>query len=224
MEIFDKRLANTWRTIVFDFDGTLARLNIDFALMRASVLDLPLCRAVPEEVTGSLYTLEMIEAAGAYLGRRSPEDAARFLEGAHGVIGTIEMEAARQGELFPRTRELLSELRRRSIKTGVITRNCRKAVLQVFPDIDLCVDATITRDDSRNVKPHPGHLYEIMQLLGEKAEESAMVGDHPLDILTAKNAGCCAIGVLTGSSPREVLAEAGADLVLPDSYAITGYV
>lgn len=209
---------------MFDFDGTLAKLNIDFALMRASVLDLPLCRAVPEEVIGNLYTLEMIEAAGTWLDRRNPEDAARFLEEAYGVVETIEMEAARQGELFPRTRELFSELRRRSIKTGVVTRNCRKAVLQVFPDIDRYADATITRDDAQNVKPHPGHLYKAMQLLGGKAEESAMVGDHPMDILTAKNAGSCAIGVLTGSSTRESLTESGAELVLPDAYAIIGYI
>lgn len=214
----------SWQTIVFDFDGTLAKLNIDFALMRASVLDLPLCRAVPEEVIGNLYTLEMIEAAGACLGRRNPEDAARFLEEAYGVVETIEMEAARQGELFPRTRELLSELRRRSIKTGVVTRNCRKAVLQVFPDIDLYADATITRDDSQNVKPHPDHLHKAIQLLGGKAGESAMVGDHPMDILTAKNAGSCAIGVLTGNSTRECLTESGAELVLPDAYAIIGYL
>ena len=208
---------------MFDFDGTLARLNIDFALMRASVLALPLCRSIPEEVVGNLYTLEMIEAGGAYLARINQENAARFLEEAYGVVETIEMEAARQGEIFPRTKELFSELRRRSIKTAVVTRNCRKAVLQVFPDIDLYADATITRDESKNVKPHPGHLYKALQILKSKAEESAMVGDHPMDILTAKNAGSCAIGVLTGNSTREALSEAGAELVLPDAYAILEY-
>ncbi|MCK9365386.1 MAG: hypothetical protein M0P74_17515 [Syntrophales bacterium] len=63
--------SKTWQAIVFDFDGTLAGLNIDFALMRAAVLDLPLCRSIPEEKLTGLYTLfsilPMQAAAGLHL-------------------------------------------------------------------------------------------------------------------------------------------------------------
>jgi phosphoglycolate phosphatase len=41
-----------------------------------------------------------------------------------------------------------------------------------------------------------------------------MVGDHPMDIQTGKDAGAFTIGVLTGYSGREALEQAGADMVL----------
>jgi phosphoglycolate phosphatase len=210
----------TWKAIVFDFDGTLAKLNIDFVLMRAAVRDLPLCRTLPEEKFAGLYTLEMIEAAAALIAASSKKDASRFLQEAYSLIAEIEVEAARKGELFTCTKTLLAELRGRSVKTGIVTRNCRAAVLHVFPDIEFCADVTLTREDSRNVKPHPDHLQKALSLLGVSEKESAMVGDHPMDILAARQAGCCAVGVLTGSADEKMLREAGADLIIADASKI----
>ena len=214
----------TWKAIVFDFDGTLAGLNIDFALMRAAVLELPLCRAIPEEKLAGLYTLELIETTAALIAQRNKKDASRFRLEAYSVIAKIEMEAARKGKLFAGTKTLLAELRRRSIKTGIITRNCRAAVLRVFPDVGLYADATLAREDSQNVKPHPGHLQKALGILGVSGKDAAMVGDHPMDIMTARQAGSCAVGVLTGSADEKSLRAAGADLILANASAILGHL
>jgi phosphoglycolate phosphatase len=214
----------TWKAVVFDFDGTLARLNIDFVMMRAAVRDLPLCRAIPEEKLADLYTLEMIEAAGALIAERSKTDASRFLKEAYFAVTEIEMEAAQKGELFPGAKRVLAELKRRSIKTGIVTRNCRAAVLRVFPDIGLYADATLTREDSRNVKPHPDHLQNALGILGVSEKDAAMVGDHPMDIMAARKAGSCAIGVLTGSADAKRLLDAGADMILTDVSEILGFI
>ncbi|MCK9365490.1 MAG: HAD family hydrolase [Syntrophales bacterium] len=215
--------SKTWQAIVFDFDGTLAGLNIDFALMRAAVLDLPLCRSIPEEKLTGLYTLEMIETA-ALIAKRNKKDASRFRLEAYSVIAEIEMAAARKGKLFPSTKTLLAELKKHSIKTGIITRNCRAAVLRVFPDVELYADATLTREDSQNVKPHPDHLQKALGILGVSEKDAAMVGDHPMDIMTARRAGSCAVGVLTGSADEKSLRAAGADLILANASAILGHL
>ena len=214
----------TWKAIVFDFDGTLARLNIDFAMMRAAVRDLPLCRAIPEERLKNLMTLEMIEAAGAFIAERNKKDASRFLKEAYGIVTEIEMEAAEEGELFSCTRMLLAELKRRAVKTGIVTRNCRTAVLRIFPDIELYADATLTREDSRNVKPHPDHLQNAFGILRTPGEKAAMIGDHPMDIIAARKAGSCAVGVLTGSADEKGLLDAGADMVLANASEILGLI
>ena len=214
----------TWKAIVFDFDGTLARLNIDFAMMRAAVRNLPLCRLIPEEKLENLMTLEMIEAAGAYIAERSKKDSFRFLKEAYSVVTEIEMEAAENGELFSGTRILLAELKRRAVKTGIVTRNCRVAVQRLFPDIGLYADATLTRDDARNVKPHPDHLQNAFVVLGVAEKDAAMVGDHPMDITAAKKAGSCAVGVLTGSADAKRLLDAGADMILNDASELLGFI
>jgi len=214
----------TWKAVVFDFDGTLAQLNLDFPMMRAAVRKLPLCRAIPEEKLANLMTIEMIEAAGLFIAEQNEQDALRFLNEAYRLLTDIEIEAAHNGKLFPGTRMLLAELKRRAIKTGIVTRNCRAAVEILFPDSTLYADATVTRNEARNVKPHPGHIWEVLELLGVPQTDAVMVGDHPMDITSAKQAGSCAVGVLTGSADAKSLYDAGADMVLKDASELLGLI
>jgi phosphoglycolate phosphatase len=209
-----------FKAIVFDFDGTLAELNIDFTGMRAAVLGLIARYRVPAEGIKTLHILEMIEAAADRLALRSPEEASPFSQAARELIAGIEIEAASKGTLFAETRELLAELGHRSIRIGVVTRNCRAAVCTTFPDIDRYCQAVLTRDDTERIKPHPKHLTTALGLLGALPADAAMVGDHPLDIQLGRGAGTFTIGVLSGHSTREALCGAGADLILPAAYAL----
>jgi phosphoglycolate phosphatase len=207
----------SWRAVVFDFDGTLAELNIDFSGMRAAVLELMAHYRIPVAGIMNLHILEMIEAAGARLAERSPDEAPLFWDAARASITRIEIEAATMGRLFVGTRTLLAGLASRSIRIGVVTRNCRAAVLRTFPDIDRYCQAVLTREDARRVKPHPEHLLSALGLLGVVPAAAAMVGDHPLDIQLGREAGTFTIGVLSGHSPREALSAAGADMILPEA-------
>jgi len=209
-----------WKAVVFDFDGTLAKLNIDFAGMRAAVLGLIARYQIPAEGIGTLHILEMIEAAARRLGLRSPEEVSPFSHAARELIAGIEIDAARAGTLFTGTRGLLAELGRRSIGIGIVTRNCRAAVRTTFPDIDRYCQVVLTRDDTERIKPHPKHLTTALSLLGVLPADAAMVGDHPLDIQLGRGVGTFTIGVLSGHSTRESLCGAGADLILPDASAL----
>lgn len=202
------------QAIVFDFDGTLARLNIDFAVMRSSVRNLMRAYRIPEAKTGDLHILEMIDAGGEYLQEFRLADAGIFRSQAHELVTGIEVEAAGHGALLDGTRKLLTGLAARSIRTGVVTRNCRIAVLMVFPDIALHCQTFLTRDDTVRVKPHPDHLRSALSTLGVAPAAAVMVGDHPLDILLGRETGTHTIGVLTGHSGREELQSAHADLII----------
>jgi phosphoglycolate phosphatase len=65
-----------------------------------------------------------------------------------------------------------------------------------------------------NVKPHPEHLNKALQMLNSTANTTLMIGDHPLDIQTGRNAGTYTAGVLTGHFRKFDFLNAGADLVL----------
>jgi phosphoglycolate phosphatase len=132
----------------------------------------------------------------------------------------MEIEAAAEGALFDGTRMLLAGLAGRSIRTGVVTRNCRIAVLKVFPDIAHHCQIVLTRDDTECVKPHPEHLHAALRALGVVPSEAIMVGDHPLDILLGRTAGTGTVGVLTGHSGREELRAARADLIVDQAVDI----
>jgi phosphoglycolate phosphatase len=130
------------------------------------------------------------------------------------LIEQIELEAAENGNLIDGTRELLHELKKRGIKTGVVTRNCCAAVNQVFPDIRLYVDSVITRDHTPLVKPDPEHLRLSLKEIQVAPEFASMVGDHPMDIKIGRDVGVLTIGVLTGASSQDDLILAGADIIL----------
>ncbi|MHB9098684.1 MAG: HAD family hydrolase [Syntrophales bacterium] len=200
---------------MFDFDGTLARLNIDFTAMRSDVLELISRHRIPAEGIGKFHVLEMIDAAGTLLAADRPEDALPFRRAAHALIAAREIKAAEQGELFDTTKMLLIELRRRSIRTGIVTRNCRAALLRLFPDLNRYCQTVLTREDPFRVKPHPDHLIAALNALNAAPADAAMVGDHPLDMQIGREAGTAAIGVLTGNSTREELLLARADLIIP---------
>ena len=113
------------KAILFDFDGTLARLNIDFTLMRRVVLELIGGYGVPQDGLADLFVLEMIEAGGKRLAETNPEDLPAYRNKAYSLIEAIEMDAARQGDLIEGIRPMLAELQRSLIGTGVVSRNSR---------------------------------------------------------------------------------------------------
>jgi phosphoglycolate phosphatase len=216
------KVARSINAVIFDFDGTLAKLNINFSQMRKDVIGLVESYGVSLDGLRNLFVLEMIDAGKALVSQKHPGREDYFAKQAIDLIETIEVEAAKGGELIDGTQNMLVDLKKRNIKTGVVTRNCQLAVLEVFPDIrDYCA-AVITREMTRNVKPHPEHLLTVLDSLDVKPEFAFMVGDHPMDIKIGKGLGAFTVGVLSGYSSSDDLLEAGADLIIAKAADIVG--
>ena len=208
---------NGIRAIIFDFDGTLAVLNIDFGSMRERVFDLIRDFGVREERVRQKHALEIIDEVFSILFQEDPSVADEFYRRSHGILHQIEMESAGEGRLLPSVEETLAGLRKKGMKVAIVTRNCADAVRRVFPRIDEFCDIFVPRNSVKNVKPHPEHLTAVMKALEVSGDETLMVGDHPLDIQAGKRVGTKTVGVLTGRSKREDFVEAGADYVLKEA-------
>jgi phosphoglycolate phosphatase len=204
------------KAVIFDFDGTLAVLNIDFSAMRERVFDLMRRSGIDEEAIQEKYLLEIIDEVYPILWERNPSDAETFYQESHDVLHEIEMKAAEKGRLIPGATGALKGVREKGIKVGIITRNCEDAVRKVFPEIDDYCDIFVSRNSVKKVKPHPDHLTRVMDSLKISAKEAIMVGDHIIDIQAGKRVGMKTIGVLTGRTKKEEFEKAGADYVLRD--------
>jgi len=202
------------KAIVFDYNGTLAKLNIDFNQMHQAVLELIYSYGVDAKDLPADHLLEIINSAGEILKAKSSKNAESFLRNAYEVIEQQEILAAHNGELFAETKDLLLQLTAAGISTGVITRNCAAAINIEFPDILSYCRIVICRDHIENVKPHPEHLNKALQFLGSPARNCLMIGDHPLDIKTGKAAGTFTAGVLTGHFQEIDFRQAGAEIIL----------
>ncbi len=208
------------KAVIFDFDGTLAVLNIDFNAMKEQVFELMRDFDVEEKSITERYLLEIIDEVFLLLMEKNPSDAEEFYQKAHQILYEIELLAAEKGRLIHGVEKMLSLLRQGGIKVGIITRNCEDAVRKVFPKIDQFCDVFISRNSVKKVKPHPDHLTSAMRTLDVSGEETVMVGDHPIDIQAGKRVGMKTIGVLTGRTKREDFEKAEADYVLGEAMEI----
>jgi len=212
------------KAIVFDFDGTLAVLNIDFSSMKDRVFELMKHYGIKEEAVQEKYLLEIIDEVYKILWKKNPSDAETFYQESHDILHQVEMKAAAEGKLISGAERTLESVRGKGVKAGIITRNCEEAVRRVFPEIDNFCDVFISRNSVRKVKPHPDHLTRVMKLLKISGEEGMMVGDHIIDIQAGKRVGMKTVGVLTGRTKKEEFETAGADFVLTSVSDIYGIV
>lgn len=204
------------QALLFDFDGTLASLHIDFTRLRRKLTALaePFLGEEPEP--SELPVLEWLDELADEIREFDHPLGQEFHCRGRLVIQATELDAAREAQLFPFTRPLLAGLRASGIKTGILTRNSTAAVKVVFPDVTACCDCFMAREDAPKVKPDPAHALAVLERLGVARERALLVGDHPLDIQTARNAGLASAAVVSGHSQHAALAAAGPDYLATD--------
>jgi phosphoglycolate phosphatase len=211
--------------VIFDYDGTLVRLNIDFGSMRQAVERLLVKHGIePCSLKGS-YVLETIDEAARKISKKSSPAGLAFQQKALELVTEQEVKAAKDGKKLPGVPRMLKLLKERGIKVGIITRNCDKAVKMVFPDIERFSDVYLPRDSVSHVKPHPDHI--ALALKGMEVRDPTlclMVGDHLMDIEGGKRLGMKTAGVLTGKITRQGFMGAGADYILEDVTGIIGII
>ncbi len=74
------------------------------------------------------------------------------------------------------------------------------------------------------LKPNPTSTLAIIKQLGVNPSECVFVGDSGMDMATAKNAGCVALGVTWGFRTREELLENKADYLVEEPSEIFSLV
>ncbi|QEX21657.1 phosphoglycolate phosphatase [Hypericibacter adhaerens] len=111
---------------------------------------------------------------------------------------------------------LFGHLKRKGLRIGVATMDSHaaaRAAVETFELVGL-VDFVCGYDSGHGHKPGPGMVEAFCRAVELPARDVAVVGDTPHDMHMARAAGAgLALGVLTGVSPREVLAD-HADRVL----------
>jgi phosphoglycolate phosphatase len=205
---------NMIKGVIFDFDGTLTELTLDFGHLRTEIEKVAQQYVGDEDIKSqeNQYIIEMIYGVECRLG----EKADTFRHEAFARLRELEMEASRGKDVYPYTRDVLRRLREKGIKIGVITRSHVDVLTLVFRDIESYVETIVTRDEVREVKPHPNHGAEVLRLLGITPEEAILVGDHPTDVLAGKAVGMQTAGVLSGRTTREAFEKVGATYILED--------
>ncbi|MFC7185453.1 HAD family hydrolase [Halorubrum yunnanense] len=167
--------------IVYDLDGTLVELAVDWGAVAESVLDVYAGHAV-KPPTDELWGL--LEAADGY-GIGDPVEEA---------IAVHERSGARDSTLLPLGERLVEggDGGAGTPPTGVCSLNCEEAC-RVAVDTHglgdaLDPDAIVGRDTAETHKPDPESLLAAVDALGAAPEDALFVGDSRRDAVTAERA------------------------------------
>lgn len=160
--------------VVYDLDGTLVRLVVDWDRVERELTDRLADAGVDPDGLSAWELLDAGEAAG-------------IGEEVDGLIANHEQEGAHQAERLPAADEL-ADL---AAPTAVCSLNCETAVRTALErhGLDEFVDAVVGRDSVATRKPDPGPLLAALEPLAVPPERALFVGDSERDAETAERAG-----------------------------------
>ena len=208
------KMVSLMKAVIFDFDGTLTELTLNFSSLKEEIIKVALDYTSADIVRSSEdhFIIEMIYRIAKQMDAGGPE----FQKKAFHRLKSLELEASNGKDVFPYTRAVLTGYTKRRSKQAIITRTCRDVLKQVFPDMDEYIHIAVTREDIREVKPDPAHVREALRLLGVTPEEAMVVGDHPTDIQAGSALNMKTAGVLTGRTSEKAFQEAHATFIFDD--------
>ena len=193
--------------LIFDWDGTLLdSIDTIVACTQATIQELGLDE-LPEQQIRSAIGLGLRETVD----RLAPGcDEATYGE----VVATYRRlwwaGFHDRSHLFAGVEELLFDLRQRGHVLTVATAKTRDGLADDLgrTGVGDCFAASRTVDES-NSKPDPGMVVDLVAETGFSVEQTLVIGDAVHDLRMARRAGADAVGVTTGSQPRDALLAEG---------------
>ncbi|AFZ74163.1 HAD family hydrolase [Natronobacterium gregoryi] len=165
---------NEYEAVVYDLDGTLVDLDVDWPVVTDDVL-------------------EVYERAGVEPPSRSLWDLLGYADEA-GLQAAVESTIADHERTGAETAPRLAhadELLERTVPVGVCSLNCEAACRIALEEHGLAdpVDVVVGRDTVETRKPDPEPLLETVWALGVDPGAAVFIGDSDRDELTARRAG-----------------------------------
>jgi pyrophosphatase PpaX len=199
-----------YRTVLFDFDGTLVdsvRLILDSYHHTLSVHGLP-PRSDADWLRGLGTPLRAQFAEWA----TTPDE----LEG---LVATYRDHNLRHHDalvsLYPGVLDMVRAVRAAGLRTGLVTSKNREGTHRGLRVVGLegTMDVVVSADDVENHKPHPAPVLRALEFLGDQPADVVFVGDSIHDMHSGRAAGVAIAAVLWGPFGREHL-----QATLPDHW------
>lgn len=167
-------MTDEYEAVVYDLDGTLVRLDVDWEAVRQGLGDLLEAEGVDP---APFETWELLTAA----------EEAGIGDEAHEFISEHE----RRGAEISRRLPVADELADIDVPVGVCSLNCEDACYIALDEHGLTeyVDVVAGRETTPARKPDPRSLQWVLDELDVEASETLFVGDSDSDEVTADRVG-----------------------------------
>ncbi len=212
------------KCVIFDMDGVLydSMKNHEstwMGCMKAEGVDFPAQEAYMHEGRTGFDTIGY--AFKKYLGKEATlKDKERVYNEKVRLMGL-----APKAKILPQMKELINSLKEKGLPVWVVTGSKQPTLLdKLNGDFGIDPNQIISAKNVTNGKPHPEPYLKAVAGSGFSASECLVVENAPLGIRSAKAANIVTIAVNTGVLKDEILAQEGADIVLPDTKSLYSYM
>ena len=200
------------RTVIFDFDGTLA--NTQAAIKCAFIETLKAIQA-PLPIGPFLDQISCLTLEGMFhqLGVVDEEIVNYAASEYHFRYKSVGPQLATQ---FAGVSETLNTLHECNFSLAIGTNEVRDNLETLLPALRLrqYFPVTVCEDEVPHPKPYPEMAYKIMHEFGSDPSETLIVGDSTLDIETGKATGCHTVGVTYGTHSESQLRRCSPDWII----------
>ena len=159
------------KSVIFDLDGTITQPFFDFEAILSEM-------GYPPD-SGPI--LELMKK----MTRKQRDEAEK-------ILLAYEEKAVTESTLNPGAKETLTELRRRGILIGILTRNRRENAFAVARKHGLKFDAVVGREEGP-AKPDAFGVLHLCKQFAIMPQEALVVGDYLFDLLCAKAADAVSV-------------------------------
>jgi phosphoglycolate phosphatase len=192
----------TYRTLLFDFDYTLADSAracvacINFGLQQTGYPEVPFdsaCRTIG---------LSLPDIFEKLAGRGDPKQKEAFANWFLVKADEVMVDWTRMMAPVP---TLLPLLKHKGIGLGIVSTKYRHRMISILDREQLtsCFDVIIGAEDVQQLKPHPQGVQKAMAVLGATPATTLYIGDSLTDARTAAKAGIDFMAVLTGTTTAD---------------------
>ncbi|MFX1468697.1 MAG: HAD family hydrolase [Promethearchaeota archaeon] len=216
------------RGIIFDFDGTLLdireileksieevfaekKINVD---METTIQEIG---ALLETIQGYPMPKILLESYEIFKHITALKDFTYFKKLRMAIkIFAKYLQLSKEATIFPRVKELLKKLSK-SFDLYIISHNKTSTIMEHLEkeSIDNFFKGVYGSDKIPVQKPDPMALQPALENYEKRSRDKfLMIGDMPSDIIAGREAGFWTIGVASGVSKKQMLAEYKPDLLI----------
>ncbi len=204
-------MSRPWEAILFDLDGTL----IDSYAALAKSINFAREQHGLERLSGDLIRRSVGDGVEILLERTFAPDAvpatARAL-----FEGHYDRICCEESKILEHVEPTLRALDDRGLAMAVCTNKPTAYSAKILEYLGLAgyFGAIVGPDLAGSQKPAGAHVLYTLERLGQPPHAALFVGDMPIDVQAARNAGLQVAVVATGSSTPEALRSASPDYFL----------
>ena len=189
------------KAVLFDFDGTLVFLPINYDRMRYKLKELFSQFGIKSDFHP---LIDSIEDSLLKLENVSKPLAKVIKEKVYSIVDEEELKSIENAELANDAKEVLSALKMNNKKIAIISRNGEKCITECISRLNITKpDLIVSRNDVNKLKPDPEHIMVAVNKFKLKPSQVILVGDSYHDIECGKKLNVKTILVSYNKSHKE---------------------